>query len=437
MVEVYSDLDSEDEEETYEEVYATPKVRVTPYTTDRREARERSRKASESQQEMRLRSRNVSRQMPIFTPTDTEEGTSTPKVKKVRRKIPRTPSAVDQLASYNVAEDILNLPSSAKLGQWLKYPDQRRNLANALKRAIIKETNNVDLDDEYVSDNDDFSTTAVRCTIQINHSNVQAILDSGAAISIIISSLVKRLHLRIDEPSKIIINTANGKRARALEKINTVKMMIGSIRIPITLQVIESLDENLLLGTDWFKRTKAILNFDEKRVKFRYLTKSTSVPITFYDSSSVELDEESNTSMDELIDVIEDLTNDQYEEEDLDERDIFYFNSEKDISDDESLFDYNEKELFTNPWDDNPAVFLAQTEQPKPQNSEWNIQEDLHVGPLDHNQQESFEKFIEGNKDICALSQTKIGHTSLFKHQIPTGDHEPIASPAYRLKDPA
>ena len=176
-----------------------------------------------------------------------------------------------------------------------------------------------------MSDNDDMPTTAVRCTIQINHSNVQAILDSGAAISIITSSLVKRLHLKIDEPSKIIINMANGKRARALGKINTVKMTIGSIRMPITLQVIESPDENLLLGTDWFKRTKAILNFDERKVKFRYLTKSASVPITFYDSSSVELDEESDTSMDELIDVIEDLTYDQYEEEDLDKRDIFYF----------------------------------------------------------------------------------------------------------------
>ena len=87
-------------------------------------------------------------------------------------------------------------------------------------------------------------------------------------------------------------------------------MTIGSIWILITLQVIESLNKNLLLGTDWFKRTKAILNFDERKVKFRYLTKSASVPITFYDSSSVELDEESDTSMDELIDVIEDLTYD-------------------------------------------------------------------------------------------------------------------------------
>ncbi|CAG8613680.1 12715_t:CDS:1, partial [Funneliformis mosseae] len=42
---------------------------------------------------------------------------------------------------------------------------QRRNLANVLKRAIIKETNNIDLDDEYMSDNNNTLRTAVRCTI--------------------------------------------------------------------------------------------------------------------------------------------------------------------------------------------------------------------------------------------------------------------------------
>ncbi|CAG8749018.1 264_t:CDS:1, partial [Funneliformis mosseae] len=182
MIEVYSDLNSENEEENYKEVYATPRIRITPNTTNRREAKERIKKTSESQQEMRLKNRNITKPIPLTTLMDFEERTLTSNVKKPRRKIPRTPSAIDQLASYNVVEDILNLPSSAKLGQWLKYLDQRRNLTNALKRAIIKETNNVDLDNEYMSDNDNTPTTAIRCTIQIHHSNVQAILDSGAAI---------------------------------------------------------------------------------------------------------------------------------------------------------------------------------------------------------------------------------------------------------------
>ena len=82
MVEVYSDLDSEDEGDDYEEVYATPKIRVTPYTTNRREAKERSKKTSESQQEMRLRNRNVIKPIPLNAPMDLKEGAPTSKVKK-------------------------------------------------------------------------------------------------------------------------------------------------------------------------------------------------------------------------------------------------------------------------------------------------------------------------------------------------------------------
>ena len=196
------------------------------------------------------------------------------------------------------------------------------------------------------------------------------------------------------------------KRARALGKINTVKIIIESIRMPITLQVIESPDENLLLGTDWFKRTKAVLNFDERKLRFKYLTKAIIVSITYYDNSFYEQNEDPDTSMDELIDVIEDLTNDdQYEDEYLDERDIFYFHSEENTSDEgEEPFDFNETELFANPWDNNPAVFLVQSEKENVENNEWNIKEDLHVGPLEISQQEIFDQFIEDNKDICALS---------------------------------
>ncbi|CAG8638368.1 6887_t:CDS:1, partial [Funneliformis mosseae] len=90
MVEVYSDFDSKDEKENYEEVYATPRVRVTLYTTNRRNAKERSKRMSESQQEMRLRNRNISKPIPLTTPMNIKEGTSTLKDKKLRRKIPCT-----------------------------------------------------------------------------------------------------------------------------------------------------------------------------------------------------------------------------------------------------------------------------------------------------------------------------------------------------------
>ncbi|CAG8723032.1 7362_t:CDS:1, partial [Funneliformis mosseae] len=44
---------------------------------------------------------------------------------------------IDNLAPYNIADDILSKQSSATLKQWLQIPAQRRNLANALRRHLI------------------------------------------------------------------------------------------------------------------------------------------------------------------------------------------------------------------------------------------------------------------------------------------------------------
>ncbi|CAG8582949.1 106_t:CDS:1, partial [Funneliformis mosseae] len=82
IVEVYFNLDSEYEEEDYEKIYATSKVRVTPYITNRRDVKEKSKRMSESQQEMRLRNRNISKPIPFTTLMNIKEGISTRKGKK-------------------------------------------------------------------------------------------------------------------------------------------------------------------------------------------------------------------------------------------------------------------------------------------------------------------------------------------------------------------
>ncbi|CAG8656419.1 555_t:CDS:1, partial [Funneliformis mosseae] len=105
------------EEESYEEIYATLRVRVISCTINRRDAKEKSKKISESQQEIRLRNRNVCRPISLNILIDMQEGISIPKVKKSQRKILYTLFAVDQLASNNIAEEIFNFLLSAKLRQ--------------------------------------------------------------------------------------------------------------------------------------------------------------------------------------------------------------------------------------------------------------------------------------------------------------------------------
>jgi hypothetical protein len=217
-------------------------------------------------------------------------------------------SQVDKFPPYNVADNILNMPIRANVGQILRYPDQRRNMYNSWKKTYITEETN------YAS-NVERKTSAVRCRVRIKGNPLIAVLDSGAAVSIITNKLMKKIGLAIGKPSNVFVITANGNRTRALGQI-AVNIAIQDVSIPTELQVIESTEETLLLGTDWFTKTNAELSFGSNTVRLRYLNKSITVPITHYaneDPKCIAMEDQSN-----FIDE-DDEWEEEYEDEDIDE----------------------------------------------------------------------------------------------------------------------
>ena len=175
---------------------------------------------------------------------------------------------------------------------------------------------------------------------------------------------------------------------------------------------------------------QASLDWKNRFLIFRYKNKEVGVPMYCTKGDrNVTWDEESES--------------DEYEDEDLEETPIYY----SDLSD-----SYDEADLEYNPWverdfhqqpteqndesedeidgqfEENPAIYLAQAAP----SEEWNNKLDLHLGPLDHHQQASFQDTMGKYADICAKSQTDIGRTDIIKHQIITGDAHPIKQQAYR-----
>ncbi|PKY61214.1 hypothetical protein RhiirA4_485880 [Rhizophagus irregularis] len=124
--------------------------------------------------------------------------------------------------------------------------------------------------------------------------------------------------------------------------------------------MISTSDETLLLGTDWFKRTRAVLDFNNKSVQLTFLAKTILAPILIHIGEVPRYvsfqEEEIDNEIDEIFD--------EYEyEDDLIEKEIHFLNSEsKDI-----LNDYLDEEDDDDKTD-NPALFLAQAEK----GNEWN-----------------------------------------------------------------
>ncbi|CAB5379958.1 unnamed protein product [Rhizophagus irregularis] len=414
--EYYQDYYDDNYEEA--EAYVTTRSRSQP-TTNYRPKPKQPRAveniiSSESQQEQRLR-RPQPRQNINIPMDEVIETTATPAVppKRTVKRTPRMPSIIEQMPPYRISDDILNMPSSAKIGQLLKYNDQKKDFARILRRPPkTQETNYVDrISDSEEGDTRD--TTAVKCAVRIKGDPVYAILDSGAAVCVITKSLARKLRLEITKPSNTIVVTADGTRNRALGQIEKVPIVIQTLLIPTTFHVIDSKDETLLLGTDWFRRTRAVLDFNNKSVQLTFLAKTILAPISIHIGEVPRYvsfqEEEIDNEIDEIFD--------EYEyEDDLIEKEIHLLNSES--SEDEEIWEqWYQQPLNYNPWDekeeipdqynlledilndylteddedktDNPALFLAQAEK----GNEWNIQKDLHVGPLTDHQQTHSNKY--------------------------------------------
>ncbi|CAG8579151.1 7836_t:CDS:2, partial [Dentiscutata heterogama] len=115
------------------EVLANDQARYQPYATQKGL---RPVKKSESKWEDRLRRREPEEQPQEPLPMN-EEPYISEEPTVTRSKYRRGPSRVDNLEPYNVVQDLLNTKSSVTIGQMLKYPNQRRNLAQALRRSRL------------------------------------------------------------------------------------------------------------------------------------------------------------------------------------------------------------------------------------------------------------------------------------------------------------
>ena len=104
------------------------------------------------------------------------------------------------------------------------------------------------------------STTPVKCNIKLRNKPYQAIIDSGASISMISYQIVKELGLKIGSPSSSLIVSATGPSTRPLGIIQNLPIEIEGITIPMDVKVMDSTSYSLLLGNDWSQKVNATYN---------------------------------------------------------------------------------------------------------------------------------------------------------------------------------
>src|SRR3954454_18919398 len=343
-----------------------------------------------------------------------------PKKEKTSRKSPKfrmKPAPIETVSEFDIAQYIRDLPCGLSVGQAsANIPKYRTALQKSIRRT--REANYIGRMEE----EETAPTTAARCKILVNGMVVNAIIDSGASTSIVMKKLARKLGFEINKPSKLVIVTANGTKVRSLGEISEFTLELKGREVDIPVQVLESSDEVLILGNDWLKRARAVLDWEKSILTVKIEGRKIALPISCTRINKLQVVEESDSES-EI----------EYEEEELEEAAVYFS---------DLISDTSESDLEFNPWVDhvtenelsseeeeestNPATMLAEVAFVEEKKK-------LNLGPLTDQEQELFAEFTNTYRDICAKSQTDIGRTDLIQHKINTGDARPIALPAYRL----
>jgi hypothetical protein len=346
------------------------------------------------------------------------------KKKRGPPKFKLKPSAIEQVTKFDIAQYIRELPCRLTIGQTVatipKYNSALRKCMQRKREPIEQKTTTYAKG--YTAG---VVATAAKSLITVKGQSITAILDSGAATSIITKTLMKELGLKINQPSKLVIVTANGTKVRSLGEISNMPMEFNGVKFLAPVQVLDSPDQVLILGNDWLLKVKAVIDWGRKTVTTSIGGKRRTAHIQCTKVTSLQFESTDSES-----------DSDEYEDEDLSETQLFYSEASAEESEDEGawveLSDEDlQQELEYNPWEDhrgsneNPAVYLAQTatQEEKPASNQ---------GPLTASQQTGLNQLLKENADICAQSQTDIGRTNLIQHCINTGDSAPISLPFYR-----
>src|SRR3954452_13054297 len=127
---------------------------------------------------------------------------------------------------------------------------------------------------------------------------IEAIIDLGAEITAMSRGLMEKLGYKIEEPSNIIIKSANDQKERSLERINRVEILLEGEEIITNLEIIENSDELLILGNDWIKKHVTKIDVANEEIKIRGKYGIQVIPIEF--TKEVDDEEEEYESEEDM-----------------------------------------------------------------------------------------------------------------------------------------
>ena len=206
----------------------------------------------------------------------------------------------------------------------------------------------------------------------ISNCKMNVVFDTGATKSIMSKLAAEKFCFKII-PTKQVINIADGSQTQAIGSTEVLSIQIHGTICELSFIILPLQEIDVLLGLDWFKLTKAIID------PTNFILKFPSKEVNLHDSSD---------------DVVDDAVHDCLIADNL-------LADEEDVEGDE-VWSNQEKQLI--------------------------MKNEL----LSNEEQKIFSEFIEINADVFAYNFKDLGTCTVSKHHIQTSTEKPIYIPPYR-----
>src|SRR6266542_3574441 len=123
------------------------------------------------------------------------------------------------------------------------------------------------------------ANSTVRIIVRAKGTPMRAVLDTRANVSIITLPVVKKLRLIMGMSDKSKIIAVDQTKKNIIRIVRDAPLSIQDVRVLVNLLVIDALEDNLLLGTDWMDRYQVNLSFHKKELRFQYRGQNFITPI--------------------------------------------------------------------------------------------------------------------------------------------------------------
>ncbi|KAG9288246.1 hypothetical protein G9A89_021277 [Geosiphon pyriformis] len=192
--------------------------------------------------------------------TSTADNNKLLKAKVFKNLLKLEPSEIVQKSGpYSVVKDLMETPAHITFGQLMTHLQFRKDLYKSLiPKKKTPKTNKCSCQVGLVNNS---NVTLLICKAQVAGYFIDLILNSRSSVSVIAKYFLEAIRRKIDEPSIQPMTNVHGNKKKGLGIAKAIPVHINGISIETDMEVSKAKKYTIIVGNEWLKKAKELLDY--------------------------------------------------------------------------------------------------------------------------------------------------------------------------------